>query len=132
MTELINKLYYIVEDWVGQHDLGDEDVRGLEARQEALREKIILRLGEDGQDMMEALADLNLKLETIHDQALFRAAMRLGAKITHSRRRPRAAAVSNDRTSAAAQTGGNYVESRSRRKVTLHSLSGSPVKTGGS
>ena len=81
MTELINKLYYMVEDWVGQSDLQDEEIKNLEARQEALQEKIILRLGEDGQDMMEALANLNLKLETIHDQALFRAAMGLGAQI---------------------------------------------------
>ena len=81
MTELINKLYYMVEDWVGQHDLQGEETKALEARQEALQEKIILRLGEDGQDMMEALADLNLRLETIHDQALFRAAMGLGTRI---------------------------------------------------
>lgn len=81
MTELINKLYYMVEDWVGQSDLQDEEIKNLEARQEALQEKIILRLGDDGRDMMEALANLNLKLETIHDQALFRAAMGLGAQI---------------------------------------------------
>ena len=81
MTELINKLYYMVEDWVGQHDSQDEAIKNLEARQEALQEKIILRLGEDGQDMMETLADLNLRLETVHDQALFRAAMRLGTQI---------------------------------------------------
>lgn len=87
MTELINKLYYLAEDWVGQSDLQDEEIKNLEARQEALQEKIILRLGEDGQDMMEALADLNLKLETIHDQALFRAAMRLGAEIAQPRQR---------------------------------------------
>lgn len=30
---------------------------------------------------MEALADLNLRVETIHDQALFRAALGLGARI---------------------------------------------------
>lgn len=74
MTELISKLYYMTEDWVGQHDLADEETKKLEARQEALQTEIILRLGEDGQDMMEALADVNLKLETIHDEALFRAA----------------------------------------------------------
>lgn len=81
MTELINKLYYMTEDWVGQHDLADEETKKLEARQEALQTEIILRLGEDGQDMMEALVDLNLKLETIHDEALFRAAVRLGTRI---------------------------------------------------
>ena len=86
MNKLIDKLYYMMEDYVGQHDLADEETKKLEAQQEALQEKIILRLGEDGQDIMEALADLNLKLETIHDQALFRAAMQLGAEIAQPRR----------------------------------------------
>ena len=81
MTELISKLYYMVEDWVGQHDLQDKEIKNLEAQQEALQEKIILRLGEDGRDMMEALSNLNLELETFHDQALFRAAMQLGTQI---------------------------------------------------
>lgn len=87
MEELIRSLYYMVEDWVGQHDLQGEEIKALEARQEALQEKIILRLGEDGQDMMEALADLNLRVETIHDEALFRAAMGLGAQIAQPRRK---------------------------------------------
>ena len=81
MTELISKLYYMVEDWVGQHNLQDEEIKNLEAQQEALQEKIIFRLGDDGRDMMETLSGLNLELETIHDQALFRAAMQLGTQI---------------------------------------------------
>lgn len=90
MTELINKLYYMVEDWVGQLDLKNEEIKQLETRQEALQEEIILRLGKDGRDMMEALSNLNLKLETIHDEALFRAAMRLGTQIAGCRRGRRA------------------------------------------
>lgn len=81
MEELIRSLYYMVEDWVGQHDLMDKEIKALETRQDDLQNEIILRLGEDGQDMMEALSDLTLRLETIHDQALFRAAMGLGTQI---------------------------------------------------
>lgn len=81
MEKLIRSLYYMVEDWVGQHDLMDEETKALEACQDNLQNEIMLRLGEDGQDIMEALADLNLRLETIHDEALFRAAMGLGARI---------------------------------------------------
>lgn len=81
MMDIMHKLYYLMEDWVGNRDLQDEKTHELEIQVEALQDKIILRLGEDGQDMMEALADLNLKLETIHDEALFRAAMGLGAQI---------------------------------------------------
>lgn len=86
MTELITSLYYMVEDWIGQHDLRDEKTQELEARQGALQEEIVLRLGEDGQDVMEALSNLNLELETIHDEALFRAAMELGVQIARPRR----------------------------------------------
>ena len=35
---------------------------------------------------MEALSNLNLELETIHDEALFRAAMELGVQIARPRR----------------------------------------------
>lgn len=78
---MIHKLYYMMEDWVGQHDLHSEKAHELEIQVEALQNKIILRLGEGGQDMMEALADLNLRLETIHDEALFRAALGLGTQL---------------------------------------------------
>lgn len=81
MIELIDKLYYMMEDWIGQYDLQGREINELEARQEAMQEEIIRRLGENGQELMEALADLNLRVETIHDQALFRAAMGLGAQI---------------------------------------------------
>ena len=88
MEKLIRSLYYMVEDWVGQHDLMDEETKALEARQDDLQNEIILRLGEDGQDMMEALADLNLRLETIHDQALFRASLRLAMEMAQKPMRP--------------------------------------------
>ena len=86
MTEIIDKLYYMVEDWIGQHDLRGEKINELETRQEALQEEIISRLGEGGQDMMETLSSLSLEVETIHDEALFRAAMQLGAQIAQPRR----------------------------------------------
>ena len=41
MTELITRLYYMVEDWIGQHDLRGEKINELETRQEALQEEII-------------------------------------------------------------------------------------------
>ncbi len=81
MTALINDLYYMVEYQIGQLALQTETEKELAERREALQDKIALRLGDDGQDMMEALADLDLKLEIIHDQALFRAAMQLGTEI---------------------------------------------------
>lgn len=83
MTELINKLYYLVEYQIGQLDTQTETEKELTERREALQDKIALRLGEDGQDMIEALNALSLELETIHDQALFRAAMQLGTEIAH-------------------------------------------------
>ncbi len=87
MTELITSLYYMVEDWIGQHDLRGEKINELETRQAILQDEIIQRLGEDGQEMMETLSSLNLELEDIHDEALFRAAMELGVQIARPRRR---------------------------------------------
>lgn len=37
---------------------------------------------------MEALFNLNLELETIHDKALFRAAAQLGTELAQPRRSP--------------------------------------------
>lgn len=88
MESIIRSLYYMVEDWMGQHESSDEETKKLMARQDALQEEIIRRLGADGQDTMEVLADLNLKLETVHDEALFRAAMQLGTEIAQPRRGP--------------------------------------------
>lgn len=88
MENIIRSLYYMVEDWMGQHESSDEETKKLMARQDALQEEIIRRLGADGQDTMEVLADLNLKLETVHDEALFRAAMQLGTEIAQPRRGP--------------------------------------------
>lgn len=87
MTELITRLYYMVEDWIGQHDLRGEKINELETRQAILQDEIIQRLGQDGQEMMETLSNLNLELEDIHDETLFRAAMELGVQIAQPRRR---------------------------------------------
>lgn len=87
MEDIIRSLYYMVDDWMGQHKSEDEELKKLMARQAALKEEIISRLGENGQDMMETLSNLNLELEDIHDEALFRAAMELGVQIARPRRR---------------------------------------------
>lgn len=91
MTEILQNLYYLVDDWVGQQFINDPEMKELLERQNVLQEEIIRRLGEDGQDTMEALFNLNLELETIHDQALFRTAMQLGTELAQPRRRPWAA-----------------------------------------
>ena len=81
MEDLIRSLYYMVDDWMGQHKSEDEEAKKLMARQDALKEEIISRLGENGREMMESLFNLNLELEDIHDEALFRAALQLGTQI---------------------------------------------------
>ena len=97
MNELIEKLYFMLEDYLGQYELEDEETRSLEIRRDALQSDIILRLGEDGQELMESLAGFNMELELIHNQTLFRAAMGLGAQIAQPRRSPWAAPLPNDR-----------------------------------
>ena len=81
MTEIIHNLFHMVDEWTDRQAIDDPEMKDLLNRQDALQEEIIRRLGDDGRDMMEALSNLNLELETIHDQALFRAAMQLGTEI---------------------------------------------------
>lgn len=88
MTEIIHSLFHIVDEWTDRQSINDPKLKELSDRQDALQEEIIRRLGEDGRDTMEALSNLNLELETIHDQALFRAAMQLGTELAQPRRGP--------------------------------------------
>ena len=81
MTKLINELYYMVDDWASRQYEDTEEARDLLSRKSDLQKEIALRLGADGWDLLGALSDLNLSLSDLHDQALFRAAMQLGANI---------------------------------------------------
>lgn len=86
MTELINELYYMVDDWASQQYKDSGEAKDLLARLSDIKNEIELRLGEGGREMMENLSELNLRLETIHDEALFRAAMGLGTELAQPRR----------------------------------------------
>lgn len=88
MTELLCELYYMVDDWASQQYEKSEEAKALLARQSDLKNEIELRLGEGGRELLESLTNLSLELEEIHDQALFRAAMRLGTTIAQPRRGP--------------------------------------------
>lgn len=81
MTEIINELYYMVEDQTGQGLMRDEEAKRLEDQRSALWDEVIHRIGEDGDEIREVIRNLDLKLETIHDKALFRAAVQLGVEL---------------------------------------------------
>ena len=81
MNKIVNELYYMIDEWAGQQYEMDEGTKSLEERKQALQDEIARRIGEDGQDMVEALANLSLELDTIHDRALFRAAVSLGTEL---------------------------------------------------
>lgn len=86
MTEILRRLYHMVDEWADRQPVNDPKLTELLNRQDALQEEIIQRLGEGGRDMMETLSNLNLELEDIHDEALFQAAMQLGVQIAQPRR----------------------------------------------
>lgn len=86
MTEIMNKLYYMVEDQAGRELMEDEETKNLERQKFDLQDEVIRRLGEGGEELLEELAGLDLKLETIHDKALFRAAISLGTEMAQPRR----------------------------------------------
>lgn len=88
MTELINELYYMVDDWASQQDKDSGKAKDLQARLSDIEDELELRLGEGGRELLEILSNLTLELETIHDQTLFRAAMELGTQIAQPNRNP--------------------------------------------
>ena len=79
--KIMNEIYYMLEDQAGQELLGDEEAKSLEDQRGALWDEVIRRLGEDGQEIQEIIRRLDLELETIHDKALFRAAVQLGTEL---------------------------------------------------
>ena len=81
MTEILHNLFHMVDEWTDRQSMSDPQIQELSARQDALQEEIIRRLGEDGREMMESLINLNLQLENIRVEVLCRAAMQLGAQI---------------------------------------------------
>lgn len=81
MTKIMNEIYYMLEDQAGQELIKDEEAKSLENQRGALWDEVIRRLGEDGEDIREVIRNLDLELETIHDKALFRAALSLGAEM---------------------------------------------------
>lgn len=88
MSEIMNELYYMVDEWAGQQYENNEETKGLEEKKYALQEEIARRVGKNGQEMLEELSNLNLKLEDIHDQALFRASLRLAMEMAQKPVRP--------------------------------------------
>ena len=85
MTKVLDEFYYIVDDWAGQQYEQSEEAKTLMARRSCLKEEIMRRLGADGESLLDALNDLNLSLEDIHDKALFQAALSLGTEIAQPR-----------------------------------------------
>lgn len=86
MTKVLDEFYYIVDNWAGQQCELSEEARTLMERRSRLAEEIAHRLGADGESLMDALSDLNLSLEDIHDKALFQAALSLGTEIAQAGR----------------------------------------------
>lgn len=82
MSEMMNELYYILTEEIGRQCMKEEAIKVLMIRQCALMDEIMLRLGEDGEKLMDRLADLKSEMDDMQSKALFRAALCLGTKIT--------------------------------------------------
>ncbi|MDE6590092.1 MAG: hypothetical protein K2K53_07075 [Oscillospiraceae bacterium] len=81
MNKILDELYYMVDDWAARQYEDSEEAKALMARKSELEQEIMLRLGGDGQELLEILSDLRLGLEDIRGRALFRAAMQLGTRV---------------------------------------------------
>ena len=84
MSEIMNELYYMITERIGQQSMQEQEMQLLMARKCALADEIIFRIGEDGEDLLDALAELDSKIDTILDKALFQEALHLGTQISFS------------------------------------------------
>lgn len=82
MSEIMDKIYDMITEEVDEQCAQIKEVKTLLGRKCALVDEIIVRIGPEGDELMDGLTDLSAELETIHDKALFRAAVRLGAELT--------------------------------------------------
>ena len=81
MTDIMNEIYYMLIERIGQQCMKDEETKVLMIRRCALMEEIILRLGDDGEELMDNLTDLGAELDDRQNKALFQTALCLGTKI---------------------------------------------------
>ena len=86
MTEMMNRIYYMVSEQIGQQCARDPEMKILMRRKCALIDEIALRIGEDGGDLVEAMSDLDASLSDIQNKALFRAALSLGVEVARPQR----------------------------------------------
>lgn len=86
MSELMNEIYYMLTERIGQETAQDKEVKILSLRKCVITDEIIIRLGDKGNDLIDELTNVNAELENIHGMALFRAALHLGTEAAASRR----------------------------------------------
>ena len=84
MSEIMNELYYMITERIGQQSMQDKELTLLMARKCALADEIIFRLGEDGEALLDAMAELDSKINAILEKALFHEALHLGTRISFS------------------------------------------------
>lgn len=82
MPGTMDKIYDMITEEVDEQCAQNKEVKTLLRRKCALIDEIIVRLGRDGDELMDGLTDLSTELETIHDKALFRAGVQLGVELT--------------------------------------------------
>ena len=91
MSEIMNNIYYMMVEQVGQRCARETEMKILMRRKCALMDEIALRIGDGGEELLEAMTNLDADLENIQGKAMFRAAVRLGAELAESTPQPNGA-----------------------------------------
>lgn len=81
MNDIMNEIYYMLTERIGQQCMKDESVKVLLIRKCALINEIILRLGKDGEKLMDDLTGLSAEIDELQSKALFQTSLCLGTKI---------------------------------------------------
>lgn len=81
MSELMDKIYYMMVEQVGQQCARESEIKILMRQKCALMDEIVLRIGDGGEDLLDAVTNIDADLDNIQGKAMFRAAVRLGAEL---------------------------------------------------
>lgn len=81
MTELMDKIYYMLQEEAGKLCAQKAERKVLMGRRAAMTEQIIEQLGEDGEELLDELNNLEADIETLYDKAMFQIMLRLAVEI---------------------------------------------------
>ena len=81
MTELMDKIYYMLQEEAGKLCAQKAERKVLMRRRAVMTAQIIEQLGAGGEELLDELNNLETDLEAFYDKAMFQIMLRLAVEI---------------------------------------------------